>query len=124
LLAVYRDVAGLAAMRKIFRGKSAMLSGGHIHHVLLQIEVGYLEKSPGGSSVRRYHVGWRVGQEPEALRGTCERMSPLVKRSTVGPALPLASRSTRVILTTMKSGCTSTARASIGERISSGSRQL
>jgi catechol 2,3-dioxygenase len=73
-LAFYRDVVGLALVGRIFRGRAAMLSGGRTHHELLLIEVGDLEGPPEGARVGLYHVGWKVGEDLDALRAARERV--------------------------------------------------
>lgn len=73
-LAFYRDVVGLALVGRIFRGKAAMLTGGRTHHELLLIEVGNQPGPATGMRVGLYHVGWKVGDDLDALRATRERL--------------------------------------------------
>ena len=73
-LAFYRDVVGLALVGRIFRGKAAMLTGGRTHHELLLIEVGNQPGPAMGMRVGLYHVGWKVGDDLDALRAARERI--------------------------------------------------
>jgi len=73
-LAFYRDVVGLAPVGRIFRGKAAMLTGGRTHHELLLIEVGNQPGPAAGARVGLYHVGWKVGEDLDALRAARERV--------------------------------------------------
>lgn len=71
--AFYRDVVGLNEIGRIFDGHGALFSGGRTHHELLLIEV---EQAPGplrGSRIGLYHVGWKVGDTLEQLRGALQR---------------------------------------------------
>jgi len=73
-LAFYRDVVGLSLVGRIFRGRAAMLSGGRTHHELLLIEVGDRQGPPVGARVGLYHVGWKVGDDLDALRAARMRI--------------------------------------------------
>jgi len=71
--AFYRDVVGLNEIGRIFDGRGALFSGGRTHHELLLIEV---EQAPGplhGNRIGLYHVGWKVGDTLEQLRGALRR---------------------------------------------------
>lgn len=72
-LSFYTQVVGLELKGRIFNDRAALLSGGRTHHELLLIEVG---DAPGPSQGRRrglYHVGWKVGDDLEALRAAKTR---------------------------------------------------
>ena len=71
--AFYRDQAlgSSSAFTALDRG--ALFSGGRTHHELLLIEV---EQAPGplhGNRIGLYHVGWKVGDTLEQLRGALRR---------------------------------------------------
>jgi catechol 2,3-dioxygenase len=71
--AFYRDVVGLNEIGRIFNERGALFTGGRSHHELLLIEV---RDAPGPLSGHRlglYHVGWKVGDDLEALRGALQR---------------------------------------------------
>jgi len=71
--AFYRDVVGLNEIGRIFNSHGAMFSSGRTHHELLLIEV---RDAPGPLSGHRlglYHVGWKVGDNLDALRGALQR---------------------------------------------------
>lgn len=67
--AFYRDVVGLNEIGRIFNERGAIFSGGRSHHELLLIEV---RDAPGplqGHRIGLYHVGWKIGDDLDALRG-------------------------------------------------------
>jgi catechol 2,3-dioxygenase len=71
--AFYRDVVGLNEIGRIFNNRGALFSSGRSHHELLLIEV---RDAPGPLSGHRlglYHVGWKVGDDPDALRAALQR---------------------------------------------------
>lgn len=73
-LRFYTRAVGLMSKGRIFDGRGALLSGGRTHHELLLIEVG---EAPGPLTGRRiglYHVGWKVGDSLETLRGVRDRL--------------------------------------------------
>ncbi len=71
--AFYRDVVGLNEVGRIFNNRGALFSSGRSHHELLLIEV---RDAPGPLSGHRlglYHVGWKVGDDLDALRSSLKR---------------------------------------------------
>ena len=71
--AFYRDVVGLNEIGRIFNDHGALFSSGRTHHELLLIEV---REAPGplkGHRLGLYHVGWKVGDNLDALRGALQR---------------------------------------------------
>jgi catechol 2,3-dioxygenase len=65
----YRDVVGLNEIGRIFNERGAIFSGGRSHHELLLIEV---RDAPGplqGHRLGLYHVGWKIGDDLDDLRG-------------------------------------------------------
>ena len=72
-LRFYHEVVGLTPVETIFGGRATILTGGRSHHELLLIEVG---DAPGPLLGRRlglYHVGWKVGDDLDALRAALAR---------------------------------------------------
>lgn len=65
----YRDVVGLQQVGNIFNGRAALFSNGASHHQLLLIGVGNAPGPLEGRRIGLYHVGWKVGDSLEALRG-------------------------------------------------------
>ncbi|MDP3794602.1 MAG: VOC family protein [bacterium] len=62
----YRDVLGF---REIARGGGvALYSSGRTHHELLLIEVGGEPRMPGRVEPGLYHIGFNIGDGPEAAR--------------------------------------------------------
>jgi catechol 2,3-dioxygenase len=76
-LRFYEEGVGLSLRGRIFRGRGALLSGGRTHHELLLIEIGEAEGPPAGRRIGLYHVGWKVGEDLDALRAAAERVSGL-----------------------------------------------
>jgi catechol 2,3-dioxygenase len=72
-LEFYREVVGLALVARLFGGRAAMLSGGRTHHELLLIQVGEAPGPLRGRRIGLYHVGWKVGEELDALRAARDR---------------------------------------------------
>jgi catechol 2,3-dioxygenase len=66
-LRFYRDAIGLEPGGKIFNGRAVLLSGGRTHHELLLIEVGDAQGPLTGKRIGLYHVGWKIGENLEAL---------------------------------------------------------
>ena len=73
-LAFYRDVVGLGVVGTIFGGRGALLTGGRTHHELLLIQVGEAPGPLGGRRIGLYHVGWKVGEDLDALRRARDRI--------------------------------------------------
>lgn len=72
-VAFYRDMVGLNEIGRIFNNRGALFSSGRSHHELLLIEV---RDAPGPLSGHRlglYHVGWKIGDDLDALRGAVQR---------------------------------------------------
>ncbi len=73
----YSEGVGLQVKGRIFNDRAAVLSGGGSHHELLLIQVG---EAPGPLQGRRrglYHVGWKIGDDLDALRQTRDRLTEL-----------------------------------------------
>lgn len=67
----YRDILGfpeIGRMRMGAGGGAAAFSGGRTHHELLLIEVGGRPKEPGRIEPGLYHIGFKIGDSPEALK--------------------------------------------------------
>ncbi len=73
-LAFYRDVLGLDVVGEIFSGQAAALTGGSTHHELLLIQVGAAPGPLSGRRIGLYHVGWKIGEDLEALRRMRDRL--------------------------------------------------
>lgn len=74
-VAFYRDMVGLKELGTIFGGRGALLTGGRTHHELLLIEVG---DAPGPLQGRRlglYHLGFKIGEDLQALRRAHARVT-------------------------------------------------
>lgn len=69
----YREVVGLESIGRIFDQRAEMFSGGRTHHELLLIQVGDAPGPQGGRRVGLYHVGFKVGDNLEALRAAKAR---------------------------------------------------
>ena len=74
-VAFYTQLVGLELRGFIFNNRAALLSGGRTHHELLLIEVGEAPRAPAGRRVGLYHVGWKIGNNIEALRQARDRLS-------------------------------------------------
>lgn len=66
--AFYREVVGLKQTGRIFDGQAALFSSGRSHHDLLLIQVGAAPRPLKGKRLGLYHVGWKVGDDIDALR--------------------------------------------------------
>jgi catechol 2,3-dioxygenase len=73
-LAFYRDVLGLQVVGEVFSGQAAALTGGGTHHELLLIQVGAAPGPLEGRRIGLYHVGWKIGDDLDALRRMRERL--------------------------------------------------
>lgn len=73
-LAFYRDMVGLDVVGEIFAGQAAMLSGGATHHELLLIQVGDAPGPLAGRRLGLYHIGWKIGDDLNALRALHTRL--------------------------------------------------
>ena len=79
----YRDVLGF---REVVRQRStAMFSSGRTHHELLLIEIGGQPKEKHGVEPGLYHIGFKIGDGPEALRAAYDELVEK-KVSIVGTA--------------------------------------
>jgi catechol 2,3-dioxygenase len=76
-LRFYRDAVGLSLRGRLFNGSAALLSGGRTHHELLLIEVGDARGTPPGRHIGIYHVGWKIGDDLNALRDARDRILKL-----------------------------------------------
>ena len=72
--AFYRDVVGLGQIGLIFNGTGALFSGGRTHHELLLIQVDHAPGPLQGKRLGLYHVGWKVGDDMDALRDALHRV--------------------------------------------------
>jgi len=73
-LRFYRDALGLSLTGLPFNGRAAMLTGGRTHHELLLIQVGDAPGPLAGRRLGLYHVGWKVGDDLDALRRARDRL--------------------------------------------------
>lgn len=67
-IAFYTSVVGLELVASVFGGRAAALTGGRTHHELLLIEVGDAPAPPEGHRLGLYHIGWKIGDDLDALR--------------------------------------------------------
>jgi catechol 2,3-dioxygenase len=74
-VAFYSEIVGLSVVGKIFDGRAAMLTGGSTHHELLLIQVGDAPGPLTGRRIGLYHVGWKIGDDLEALRLMRDRLT-------------------------------------------------
>jgi catechol 2,3-dioxygenase len=70
----YTEVVGLRLEGGIFNHRAAVLTGGHTHHELLLIQVGAQKGPLTGARIGLYHVGWKVGDNLDALRTAYKRV--------------------------------------------------
>lgn len=70
----YTEAVGLKLEGLIFNDRAAVLSGGQTHHELLLIQVGAQKGPLTGARIGLYHVGWKVGDEMDALRAAYKRV--------------------------------------------------
>jgi catechol 2,3-dioxygenase len=73
-LKFYHETVGLNLTGKIFKGRAAVLTGGHSHHELLLIEVGEATGPLSGHRIGLYHVGWKIGESLDSLRQMRDRL--------------------------------------------------
>ena len=68
----YRDTLGF---REIERGPGmALFSSGRTHHEMLLLEIGGLPRERHGAEPGLYHIGFKIGDGPEALRAVHEEL--------------------------------------------------
>ncbi len=70
----YSEVVGLRQVGRIFHDRGAIFSGGRTHHELLLLQE---KDAPGPLQGRRiglYHIGWKVGDDLNALRDARRRV--------------------------------------------------
>ena len=68
-LRFYRDLLGFKEVGQIFDGAAAALTSGRTHHELLLIQVGDAPGPPPGRRRGLYHIGIKIGDSLEELRG-------------------------------------------------------
>lgn len=73
-LKFYHEAVGLQISGRIFNDRAALLTGGRTHHELLLIEVGDAAGPLAGKRIGLYHVGWKIGENMEALKLTRDRI--------------------------------------------------
>jgi len=71
--AFYREVVGLKQIGHIFGGRAALFTSGRTHHELLLIQVSNAPGPLTGHRLGLYHVGWKVGDNLDALRAAMQR---------------------------------------------------
>jgi catechol 2,3-dioxygenase len=76
-LRFYSQAVGLQVKGRIFNHRAAVLTGGRSHHELLLIEVGEATGPLAGRRIGLYHVGWRIGDDLDALRQARDRLTAL-----------------------------------------------
>ncbi len=76
-LRFYSQAVGLQVKGRIFNNRAAVLTGGRSHHELLLIEVGEADGPLAGRRIGLYHVGWRIGDDLDALRQARDRLAAL-----------------------------------------------
>ena len=64
----YEKAVGLEVKGRIFNDQAVILTGGRSHHELLLIQVGEATGPLQGRRIGLYHVGWKIGNDLEALR--------------------------------------------------------
>src|SRR6266849_5685393 len=74
-VAFYSEIVGLSLVGKIFNERAAMLTGGSTHHELLLIQVGDAPGPLAGRRIGLYHIGWKIGDDLEALRLMRDRLT-------------------------------------------------
>lgn len=70
----YTEAVGLRVEGFIFNHRAAILTSGKAHHELLLIQVGAQKGPLTGARIGLYHVGWKVGDDLEALRTAYQRV--------------------------------------------------
>ena len=73
-LRFYIEVVGLEQHGLIFGGRGALLGGGRTHHELLLMQVSVVPEGLVGRRIGLYHMGWKVGENLEALKLACNRV--------------------------------------------------
>jgi len=73
-LKFYHEAVGLGVSGKIFQDRAALLTGGRTHHELLLIEVGEATGPLAGKRIGLYHVGWKIGENLDALKQAGDRI--------------------------------------------------
>lgn len=68
-LGFYRDLLGFREVGRVFNDTAAALTSGRTHHELLLIEVGDAPASPPGRRRGLYHIGIKIGDSLDELRG-------------------------------------------------------
>src|SRR5437016_4874997 len=68
-LKFYRDLLGFQEVGRAFGGAAAALTSGRTHHELLLIESGDATPVPRGRHLGLYHIGIKIGDSLEELRG-------------------------------------------------------
>ena len=71
----YAEAVGLELQGYLFGGRGALLSGGRTHHELLLINAGDAPGPLGDRRIGLYHTGWKVGDDPGALRQAYKRLT-------------------------------------------------
>ena len=69
----YRAVVGLESVARIFDNRAEVFSSGRSHHELLLIQVGDAPGPQAGRRIGLYHVGFKVGEDLDALRAAKAR---------------------------------------------------
>lgn len=70
----YQEIVGLEVKGRIFNNRASMLTGGRTHHELLLIEVGDAPGPLQGRRIGLYHVGWKIGNSLDDLRGMHQKL--------------------------------------------------
>jgi catechol 2,3-dioxygenase len=73
-LGFYRDLLGFKEVGRIFNGAAAALTSGRTHHELLLIQVGDAPGPPHGRRRGLYHIGIKVGDSLDQLRGAKQEL--------------------------------------------------
>ena len=73
-LVFYRDLLGFQEIGRIFHGKAAALTSGRTHHELLLVQVGDVPGPPSGPRRGLYHIGIKIGESLEELRGAKQEL--------------------------------------------------
>jgi catechol 2,3-dioxygenase len=73
----YEQAVGLQVKGRIFDNRAVILTGGRSHHELLLIEVGEADGPPQGRRIGLYHVGWKIGEDLQALREQRDKLIEL-----------------------------------------------
>lgn len=73
-LGFYRDLLGFREIGRAFEGRAAALTTGRTHHELLLIEVGEAPRPPEGRRLGLYHIGIKVGDSLDELKGAKDEL--------------------------------------------------